>query len=260
MKRLLFFMVLIIGIVGCTPTELDAPTIVLESEGLITWRLDPKATHYVVKVNDHEDRVAFNRYDFRWLTNGTYTIQVRSENGQVSSPFSNILTVTVNNIAISPSHLVITDGLLYFESIEDAIGYELFIDGTFIDQYLNNQIDLTHLTIGFVYKIQVKTVYKNKQADASEPYIYFNFDGPSETHSITVTELDHGWIPIKIPQDAIIEYVIYEGQLLTLSSFMLQGDQVLINYDLVSTVDEFPIIFQCYSANMRIDYFVTIRI
>jgi len=103
--RIVFLLLTVFLLVGCDKEitlELDTPTNVVVTDGVVTWTAVPDATEYVVVVGSNSYTVTTTTFDLNTLTlaGGTYTIHVVAKAGtDVSLPSS-----TVNYVKVSADY------------------------------------------------------------------------------------------------------------------------------------------------------------
>ncbi len=173
--------------VACGEITLSAPSISLSNEGVVSWTAVENADHYVIFIDTNTRETTETSYDLsqEGLAVGTYTIYVVAAAGadNVSLP-SNSLTYEVagNNTALGvPSNVVITGSTLTWDTVTNATGYIITVDGT---DHNVSQTTFDLSTLGLsegTYPVTVKATDGTNQSAASTTVNYV---------VVTVTELD----------------------------------------------------------------------
>ena len=120
--------------------RLDAPVLnVNNGAKIVSWASVNNANSYVIKIKDssgNEVKTGTNATSFslQSLAAGTYTVQVMAigDSGQdivyLDSEWSNEAAYTQTEELAQPTGLTLEDGVFTWNSVDGAIGYEVYVD------------------------------------------------------------------------------------------------------------------------------------
>lgn len=170
MKKLLFALSLFFLIQGCTPTEevtrtvtLDTPTNIAFDGSSLIWSRVNNADHYAVIINGNErPPVATEFYDGTDLVGETIRVEIRAlrlnqiENSNVIYNNSESNVVTFRRLG-RVEGLRFDNGILYWNPVIGANGYELEINRVILPQAVNEP-KFEDLIPGQTYQIRVRPI------------------------------------------------------------------------------------------------------
>ena len=153
--------------------NIDAPNIAI-TEDIVVWSDIDNAKSYDVYINDEfEANTLESRYKITITDNGKYDIYVIAVAGKKhkNSKKSNIVEYVVADL--EKPYVRLSDREIIWDKIENAIKYEIFVDGEHLEYTTDNKysLDLDPLE----HSISVKAIGNNKNIKDSEestPVIY----------------------------------------------------------------------------------------
>lgn len=146
--------------------NIDAPNIAI-TEDIVVWSDIDNALSYDVYINDEfEANTKESRYKITITDNGKYDIYVIAVAGKKhkNSKKSNIVEYIVADL--EKPYVRLSDREIIWDRIENAIKYEIFVDGEHLDYTTDNKysLDLDPLE----HSISVKAIGNNKNIKDSE--------------------------------------------------------------------------------------------
>ena len=138
--------------------KLDAPVIALESN-VISWEKVENADQYEVHINGTlVDTVEETTYTITISSYGNYTVTVKavdSTNTYQTSDFSNsCIYVIVKQEKLASPVIKLTGSIIYWDKIQNASGYEIYINDKKVANAVNETYSLDYLEVG-TYKIKI---------------------------------------------------------------------------------------------------------
>lgn len=148
--------------------KLSQPVVKIENNFLI-WEEVDNAEYYEVYLNNTlKEKVTELEYDFSYLTAGTYTLKVRACNDRSSYEHSLFAAVKfvkelsdAEKTKLSMPVLRIQDDILIWNSVLNALGYEIYIDDVLVETVSELKYDLKSLD-GEKHSIKVRTIGDDK--------------------------------------------------------------------------------------------------
>ena len=164
---------IIIDIINAVPTNLRASSVGITNISLEWDAPSYKVTGYKIYRNGQEigTTLSTEYTDINLLQATFYNYFVRAYDavGNLSNKSSDI-NIKTDRVAESPKILkAINFGpyiLLSWDSVEDAIGYQLYINGD-VQNVTSTEFSHINVQVGQEYKYKIRTVYSNKISDWS---------------------------------------------------------------------------------------------
>lgn len=136
-------------------TTLETPTVMLV-DNLLKWNEIKNASYYEVYVNNTiKEKVTALEYDFTYLTAGTYTLKVRACND--ASTFKNSSFAAIKFVKeltdsektkLAAPILRIENNVLKWNSVFNAVEYEILVDDQFVTKTSDLEFSLSNLLDG----------------------------------------------------------------------------------------------------------------
>lgn len=122
---------------------LQTPSNIAYENGILSWNAVSNATSYSVVINDASPLAATtNQLDIGHDNVGSINFKVKAISGNdqyVDSAFGEA-TIQIAPLTLqAPQNLDITSGMLTFDSVEHAIAYGIYHNGSFVEEITTNQ-------------------------------------------------------------------------------------------------------------------------
>ena len=153
-----------------TKTAMAAPQIELTGN-VISWDSVEHAGSYEIYENSTLVKtVTENSYEIVKTAKGTYKYKIKAlsaDKNYSSSKFSNEVIYVVNNDKLSAPKIAISDGVITWESVEHADGYEIFENGELVSSQAETSYTIQKTETG-TYKYAVKSTSTSSDYSTSE--------------------------------------------------------------------------------------------
>jgi len=116
-------------LMGCQ-AKITAPTDVVLNNRVLTWSAVKDASSYIVNINDDLITVDTTTYSLASGYYGILTISVKAVVGAEETPYSTPLSATVTYTCQAPEHFVQSGNRLFWDTVINAQGYIVKINGT----------------------------------------------------------------------------------------------------------------------------------
>ncbi len=163
-----------------TPTTLETPlnisAVPTDTSISILWDETENATNYDIELGSSViDNISVTNYVYSNLTPETsYTIRVRANNEQMTSNWSSPITVTTLADASETPTNVTAEATgntvqVSWNPVENAIGYDIEIDGTVTDNGTETTYEHTGLALNTQHTYRVRARFDGREGQWSQP-------------------------------------------------------------------------------------------
>ncbi|NLN50818.1 MAG: hypothetical protein GX149_04270, partial [Acholeplasmataceae bacterium] len=182
------------------------------NDSVFTWEVVNYSGGFMVKVNDQEIDLGY-QISFvldETYPEGSYTVSVKAYNNSENIIFSNYSTPIEVNKLTNNINLEVVEGILTWDEVEDASGYELVVNGnkyTTTNNYLNNILEEGSLTV-VIKALGDDESFVN--GDYSSEFNFAKVNDPKLNHLdgvLSWTEIDK----VSSYQVILNNEVVYEG-------------------------------------------------
>ena len=164
---------IIIDVINAVPTNLRASYVGITNISLVWDAPSYKVAGYKIYRNGQETGTTlgteYTDINLSQATFYNYFVRAYDAVGNLSNK-SGDMTIKTDRVAESPNNLkAINFGsyiILSWDSVEDAIGYQLYINGH-VENVTSTEFSHMNVQAGQEYKYKIRTVYTNKNSDWS---------------------------------------------------------------------------------------------
>ena len=239
MKKFVLSILLIFTLGACSRAEtLDSPpNIHFDGDETITWDLVDGATHYIVRIDEHDSiTVDTNTITLNTLPNGSYSVSVRAANKNVMSPYSPTQTVVINRDFEHPTVFSVEDNTLHWNDVQ-ADAYEVKVNGDVFVQS-TNQFDLATLDPNNSYTIRVKAIYALGESAYSPDYVYHFYTDVVDAYTARYNVNSTMSMPVYLSENYTLLEAHVGDETIPLDHFDLTDKTLYVDPDFLHTLGE----------------------
>lgn len=244
-KRFSFLLVmsfLIFGLSGCdlfgggTVNEVATPQNFQIENGVASWDAVSNAEGYKISIDNVVSNLSTTTYDLNneGLAVGSHSVKVAAYLGDFVSSYTTALTFVVEQPTIStlssPSNVTITDGVLSWDTVENALSYTVEIDGEVVEEVTGNSFVLGDMDLyagEHTIRVRAKRGAIASQFSNSYSYQLQPLASSAEIYAAILAIIDEDYAPNMVLNDFEFEYE-YENYLAA-STFALRYSQTTAN-------------------------------
>lgn len=252
MKKIIFLLLLILVLTGCKSPNIiliDAPANIRLEDDFVIWDKVDEADFYTVLTGDKTYIVyseAFSIYEF---INGEYSLTVKAYIGTKESAYSSEFVFTINRTFEHPKNLRVEVDTLYWDLVEGAINYSVWINGVETVVESGNFLSLNDLEVNEIYRISVKAVFTNGISNDSNELIYHTFNQIIKTINLEINKNRAVNFFKNVDQIYDFDYVFQGSRLQSQDMFSFSQSRIVVNYRYLLNLEERQYIYKMITEN-----------